>query len=159
MLCYFCIRKKLPMKSLKEKKLTSGDVIEFQSINTNETSPNILKINYNTGHIVISFDEIRQLFIKEGYNDIFCNTIKVGNQIFQIFNLTLDHFRRLVDGKRFKVYVDNEMYALKSSLCDYSVDDFRRHVLRFHSICDAIASDDFVRTMSFQFEETNSCSN
>lgn len=141
------------MKTLREREIKTGDIIEFQVANTSSADCITLKLLHKTGCIELSFDDIKQFFIKKGCSNIFCSTIKVDNRVFQMCNLTLEQFMGLVGGKKFRVYVDNDMYSLKTVSSSCTLELFKEMVLNLSQSGDVTDSPEIARTTCFQFEE------
>jgi hypothetical protein len=141
------------MKTLRERELATGDIVEFQVPNSHRTTEQRFRIQHRTGFIELTFDEVRQFFIKKECSDIFCCTIKVDYQIFQIFKLTYEQFTNLVAGKKFRIYVDNEMYSFKDISETQPLDRFKYKVQDLSLIGDVTESPEMVKSTCYQFEE------
>ena len=142
------------MKTLRERELATGDIVEFRVLNSHHTTDQRFRIQHRTGFIELTFDEVRQFFIKKESSDIFCCTIKVDYQIFQIFKLTFEQFTNLVTGKKFRIYVDNEMYSFKDTSDTQSLEIFKYKVLDLSLLGDVTVSPEMAKSTCYQFEET-----
>jgi hypothetical protein len=138
---------------LREREITTGDIVEFQFINANTISDQRFRIQHKTGFIELTFDEVRQFYIRKDSNQIFCSTIKVGSRIFQMFTLSYEQFINLVVGKRFRIYVDNDMYSFKDISDIHSLDTFKYKVLELSLMGDVTATHEMINTTCYQFEE------
>lgn len=141
------------MKTLRERELATGDIVEFQIMSSITTTSQRLRIQHCTGYIELSFDEIRQFFIKKGCSDIFCCTIKVDNQTFQIFKLSFNDFKGLVSGKWFRIYINSDMYTFRDLMYTKSLELFKYMVIDLSLKGDVTESPEMIKCTCFQFEE------
>lgn len=141
------------MKTLRERELATGDIVEFQIMSCITSTSQKFRIQHCTGYIELSFDEIRQFFIKKDCSDIFCCTIKVDCKTYQIFKLSFDDFKELVEGKRFRVYINSDVYTFRDLMYTKSLELFKYMVIDLSLKCDVTESPEMIKCTCFQFEE------
>ena len=141
------------MKTLRERELATGDIVEFYNAKNRNINNPRFRIQHKTGFIELTFDEVRQFYIKKDCNNIFCSTIKVNGRVFQMFNLSYEQFIQLVSGKRFRIYVDHDMYSLKDITDIRSLDMFKYKVLELSLQGDVTDVQEMNQCTCYQFEE------
>lgn len=144
--------KNILKQSILNRKIVSGDIVQIE-MTTDCTGEHIYIITHQYGTETVFFRDLSRLFVKKVGSSIYCCSIVSGNDIIQLHKISEDDFIRLITGKRFRVFVDNDVFTLE----DYS--DEQSHNIMKDIITDrqtcAFGELDprLVHSVCYQFEE------
>ena len=134
---------------LMDRQMKSGDIVRIQK-GRDEHTYNII---YSHGTLLMDYEELAELFVKAYGKTIYCNSIYVDGIERQLYKLPEDEFYRLVQGKSFTVYIDDDVFTLRN----YPVDNAAAvigGILCSECYEMSLTTDArFVRTRCIQFEE------
>lgn len=133
-----------------DRRLVSGDNIHFEYI---ESEGDIYRIVYDRGFYNISFAELSKLFVKSLGKSMYCCTLYSSAGEFQLYKMSKEEFNKLVSGRKFKVFMDENVFTL----ADYPYNnptDALKMILNETSSKVMVENDPrFVRSTCMQFEE------
>ena len=108
------------IQSVLNRKIVSGDIVQIELV-MDSNKCRCYKITYQNGVQTVTFNELSRLFVKKVGSSIYCCSITSCNAFTQLHKITEDDFMELINEKRFRVFVDNEVFTLE----DYS--DYESH--------------------------------
>ena len=133
-----------------DRRLVSGDNIHFEYI---ESEGDIYRIVYERGFLNISFGELSKLFVKSLGTSMYCCTLYSSAGEFQLYKMSKEEFNELVSGKKFKVFIDENVFTLAEYPYKNPADALKM-ILSETSPTVIVENDSrFVRSRCMQFEE------
>ena len=140
------------IQSVLNRKIVSGDIVQIEfTMDSNRDKS--YKITHRYGVQAVSFNELSRLFVKQVGYSIYCCSIMSGNDVIQLHKIAEGDFRDLISEKKFRIFVDNDVFTLE----DYS--DEQSHNIMKDIITDrqscAFGELDprLVPSVCYQFEE------
>lgn len=139
-------------QSLLNRKIVSGDIVQIEII-AGCTGVYVYKITHQYGVETVSFKELSRLFVKKIGSSVYCCSIMSENDVIQLHKITEEDFKGLIAEKRFRVFVDNDVFTLE----DYSDDDSHKIIKDIISDRQTCAFGELdprlVPSICYQFEE------
>ena len=140
------------IQSVLNRKIVSGDIVQID-FTIDSTQNRYYKITHQYGVQVVSFNELSRLFVKQVGCSIYCCSIMSGSEVIQLHKITEDEFRRLISEKKFRIFVDNEVFTLEDYSDEHS-HDIMKDIITDRQTCVFGELDPrLVPSVCYQFEE------